>query len=94
MKRSFPAEAAARHTASAPPPPEFIMTQYRDGKTVLAPGAATALLAKAGLAAKAKRGQVDAGILMLDAGDHAAAASAFVAASTEHRHRERERASS
>jgi catalase len=71
--------------------PEFIMTQYRHGKTILALGAASGLLTKAGLAAKGKGGHVDPGMLVLAASNHEAAASQFVAALTKHRHPERER---
>lgn len=75
---------ADEHTA------EFIATQYRHGKTILALGAASALLTKAGLPTKGRRREGDGGLLILDGAKDANAAEQFVAALAKHRHPARE----
>ncbi|MES2946371.1 MAG: catalase [Pseudomonadota bacterium] len=67
---------------------EFIKDQYRHGKTILAIGAASALLDKAGLASALVSGEPDPGIIMDSGGGESAAA--FIAAIGKHRHPERE----
>ena len=69
---------------------EFVTNQYRHGKTILAIGAAQALLDKAGIASTLASGKPDPGILVasVDALDEGAAA--FIAATGKHRHPVRE----
>jgi catalase len=69
---------------------EFVVNQYRHCKTILALGASTALLDKAGIAAALPSGEADPGLLIAAAGDAANAAAAFVAAIGRHRHPERD----
>ncbi|HEX5803848.1 MAG TPA: catalase, partial [Azospira sp.] len=65
---------------------EFVTNQYRHGKTILALGAAQALLDQAGIAADLAPGKPDPGLLTagVDALDDAAAA--FIVAVGKHRH--------
>ncbi len=63
---------------------EFITNQYRHCKTILAFGASESLLKSAGIA-----GKRDAGLLLAQPGDKAAAQK-FIAAVAKHRHPERE----
>jgi catalase len=67
---------------------EFVTNQYRHCKTILALGASSALLEKAGISA-APDDQRDSGLLMMKSGDKNAA-KAFMAAVAKHRHPERE----
>ena len=69
---------------------EFVVNQYRHGKTILAFGASTALLDRAGIAATLPSGDADPGLLIAPAADAAQAASAFIAALARHRHPERD----
>ena len=69
---------------------DFIANQYRHGKTILALGAAKALLEKAGAAAKLANGAADPGIVMAPSAKAANAAAAFISALGKHRHPERE----
>jgi catalase len=69
---------------------DFIANQYRHGKTILALGAATALLAQAGASMKLKSGDADPGIVLGAAAKADHAVKAFIAALGQHRHPERE----
>ncbi len=69
---------------------DFIANQHRHGKTILALGAAKALLEKAGAAAKLANGAADPGIVMAPSAKAANAAAAFISALGKHRHPERE----
>ena len=69
---------------------DFIANQHRHGKTLLALGAAKALLEKAGVAAKLANGAADPGIVMAPSAKAANAAAAFINALGKHRHPERE----
>ena len=64
---------------------EFLKDQYRHCKTILALGASSRLLEKAGIAARLPSGEQDPGIVS------AASADAFIAAMAKHRHPERDR---
>jgi catalase len=69
---------------------DFISNQFRHGKTILALGAATALLEQAGASIKLRSGDADPGIVLGVAvkADHVV--KAFIAALGKHRHPERE----
>ena len=69
---------------------DFVVNQYRHGKTLLALGAAQTLLDRAGIAVTLPSGEADPGIVLaaLDALDEAQAA--FITALGKHRHPERE----
>jgi catalase len=69
---------------------EFVANQYRHGKTILALGAASALLDAAGIGTTTPSGEADPGILLAESGDIAGAAVAFIDAVARHRHPERE----
>ena len=64
---------------------EFIVNQYRHCKTILALGASSSLLASSGI----DPADGDAGVLLADSSDDAAAAR-FIDALSKHRHRDRE----
>jgi len=69
---------------------EFVTNQYRHGKTILAIGAAKALLETAGIANTLASGKPDPGILLASADTIADGAAAFIAALGKHRHPARE----
>jgi len=69
---------------------EFIVNQYRHGKTLLALGEASALLDQAGIPRNLPDGSADPGVIEQADGDAAAAAKAFIAALALHRHPARE----
>jgi len=69
---------------------EFVTNQYRHGKTILAIGAARALLDKAGIPTTVPSGEADPGILLVESGEIAGAAAAFIDAVAKHRHPGRE----
>ena len=69
---------------------EFVTHQYRHGKTILALGASNVLLDQAGIAATLPSGDADPGIVV-DDGDIASAATAFMHALGKHRHPARDR---
>jgi catalase len=69
---------------------EFIKDQYRHCKTILALGEATAILAKAGIAATLPDGEADPGLLIAQEPADAAGAT-FIEAIARHRHFERDR---
>jgi catalase len=70
---------------------EFLTNQYRHCKTILALGASTALLERAGIDTMLPSGDSDPGVLTMKAGgDTAAAAAAFIEAVGMHRHPVRE----
>ena len=71
---------------------DFISNQYRHGKTILAVGASSRLLERAGIAAMLAGGQPDPGLLMAAAAQIDHAAAGFIAALGRHRHPEREAA--
>ncbi len=66
---------------------EFVKDQYRHGKTILALGASSALLTKAGIEPTLLDGSADPGLFVGDVGEHL---DAFIAAIGKHRHPERE----
>ena len=65
---------------------EFVKDQYRHCKTILALGAASMLLEKAGIAATLPSGEEDEGLLVGTWGEGGAGAAAFIAAIAKHRH--------
>lgn len=69
---------------------EFVTNQYRHGKTILALGAAKALLDKAGIASTLASGTPDPGIVLASAETIGDGTAAFIAAVGKHRHPERE----
>jgi catalase len=69
---------------------EFVTNQYRHGKTILAIGAAKALLDKAGIANTLASGKPDPGILLAGGDTLGDGAAAFIAAVGKHRHPARE----
>ncbi len=69
---------------------EFVTNQYRHGKTILALGAAKALLDKAGIANTLASGKPDPGILLAGVDTLDDGAAAFIAAVGKHRHPARE----
>ena len=69
---------------------EFVTNQYRHGKTILALGAANALLDKAGIANTLASGKPDPGILLAGVDTLDDGAAGFIAAAGKHRHPARE----
>lgn len=69
---------------------EFIKDQYRHCKTILALGASTALLDKAGISATLPDGAQDSGLLFADGSSIDEAIEAFIAAIGKHRHTARD----
>ncbi|CAM3555828.1 catalase [Polaromonas hydrogenivorans] len=69
---------------------EFIKDQYRHGKTILALGAASALLEKAGVPATLPDGKPDVGLIIAPSGSAADAAATFIKGIALHRHPARE----
>jgi len=69
---------------------EFITNQYRHGKTILAIGAARALLEKVGIKTTMPSGEDDPGLLVAGSGDIEGVATAFIDAVSKHRHTGRE----
>ena len=65
---------------------EFVKDQYRHCKTILALGASSALLEKAGIRAELPDGTVDPGLLIGDVD----LVDAFIAAVGQHRHPQRD----
>ncbi|MDQ2915766.1 MAG: catalase, partial [Pseudomonadota bacterium] len=69
---------------------EFVVNHYRHGKTILALGASSALLERAGVDAKLPSGKADAGMFVVSADDASSVAKRFTAAVAMHRHPARE----
>jgi catalase len=69
---------------------DFIKDQYRHGKTILAIGASSKLLDKAGVAPLLRSGHIDPGILTSPPGTPVKGADAFLAAIARHRHPSRD----
>lgn len=69
---------------------EFVVNQYRHGKTILALGASKALLDQADVAATLPSGEPDPGILLVSIAALGDSAAAFIAAVGQHRHPIRE----
>ena len=67
---------------------EFVVNQYRHGKSILALGASTELLAASGIPVNLAGGERDGGLIAMKPG--AAATKAFIDAIARHRHPERE----
>jgi len=65
---------------------EFVKDQYRHCKPILALGAGTELLAKAGIEVTLPSGERDPGLLIFETADLAQAIAAFAAALGQHRH--------
>ena len=82
--------AAVTTLAAAGQAQEFVAHQHRHGKTLLALGASRAWLDKAGIAATLPSGAKDAGLVLSDGKNPAAAAAAFIKAVGQHRHPGRE----
>ena len=80
-------EAGVDRLAGIGPAMDFIANQYRHGKTLLALGASSALLDKAGISADLPGGGKDPGVLT---GGKSAGLDAFIKAVAKHRHPERE----
>ncbi len=68
---------------------EFVKDQYRHCKTILALGASTALLDKAGISVKLPNGEQDRGLLLASSSIDEAI-DTFIAAVGKHRHAERD----
>jgi len=69
---------------------EFLKDQYRHCKTILALGASSMLLEKAGISAQLPSGDRDPGLLIGSWGEGGASADAFIAAVGRHRHSARD----
>jgi catalase len=69
---------------------DFVALQYRHGKTLLALGAAKALLDRADVEAFLPSGDADPGVLLFEADEAVATHAAFIAAIAQHRHPSRE----
>ena len=69
---------------------EFLKDQYRHCKTILALGASSMLLEKAGISAQLPSGDPDPGLLIGSWGEGGASAEAFIAAVGQHRHSARD----
>ena len=69
---------------------DFVAQQYRHGKTLLALGAAKALLDRAGVEAFLASGDADPGVLLAEADKAEAVHAAFITAIGKHRHPVRE----
>ncbi len=69
---------------------EFVVNQYRHGKTIMALGASRALLDQADVAATLPSGEADPGILLVSVAAPDNNAAAFIAALGKHRHPARE----
>ena len=67
---------------------EFVVNQYRHGKSILALGASTELLAASGIPVNLAGGERDGGLIAMKPG--AAATKTFIDAIARHRHPERE----
>ncbi len=80
-------EAAVKALAADGHTAEFVTNQYRHGKTILAFGAASRLLEKAGIDPTSAK--TDKGLLVTPASDKGVA-KRFIAAVSKHRHPERE----
>jgi catalase len=69
---------------------EFIKDQYRHCKTILALGASSALLERAGISATLPSGKNDPGLFLAEASRADAIAGKFIAAIAVHRHNDRD----
>jgi catalase len=68
---------------------EFVKDQYRHAKPILALGAGTDLLEKAGIPAMLPSGKADPGLILVSDGDMEDALPTFIKAIARHRHYER-----
>ncbi len=84
--------AGVKRLGAQPEVRDFIVSQYRHGKTILALGASKALLESAGLTLHLQGAQADPGLLLGSPAKTAAAIAFFIAALAKHRHPERETA--
>jgi catalase len=82
-------EAGNTKLAALGQPMEFVINQYRHGKTILALGTAAELLAMFGISASLLSGEDDPGVLV-EATASAEAVARFIAAVGQHRHPVRE----
>ena len=82
-------DGAARILAKCGQALEFLKDQYRHGKTILALGASSSILAEAGIPKALPSGKADPGLIM--SADSKNAAKAFMSALARHRHPERDR---
>ena len=69
---------------------DFVAQQYRHGKTLLAIGAATSLLERAGVELLLANGKIDPGVLVAEPDELDEGNSKFISAMGQHRHPERE----
>ena len=83
-------EAAVQKLAKDGHSMEFIKDQYRHGKTILALGASSTLLDKAGIPKKSPSGRPDPGILTGSSTPEGSNAKALIIAIGKHRHSGRE----
>jgi catalase len=83
-------EAGAQHMGNQIEIADFLSSQYRHCKTILAIGASKSLLVRAGIDAKLPNGQPDPGIVIGEEARMSTAISAFIAALGKHRHPKRE----
>ena len=70
---------------------EFVKDQYRHCKTILALGASSALLDKAGISLTLPSGEEDPGLFTAEAAEAESIADEFITAMSLHRHTERDR---
>ena len=69
---------------------EFVVNQYRHGKSLLALGCSQRLLVQAGIATASSSGELNPGIVISSSKNAAAGAQDFIAAIAKHRHPQRE----
>jgi catalase len=84
---AIPGGASAEALAAVGPALEFVKDQYRHCKPILAIGAGSELLSKAGIPLRLPSGEPDPGLLAVESGRDAV--EAFVQAIAKHRHFER-----
>ena len=83
-------DEGVRRLIALPKAVEFVAQQFQHGKTLLALGAANALLTRAGAEAFLGSGEEDPGVLRCEAEEMDAAQRAFIAGIAKHRHPVRE----
>jgi len=69
---------------------EFLRTQYRHSKTILALEGSSTVLEAAGIPPLLQDGDGDPGVLVVDGQDQGTVAEAFIRAIARHRHFERQ----
>ena len=82
-------ELGVAHLIQTPDVMDFVASQYRHGKTLLAFGASTVLLDQAGIDTVLASGVADPGVVVGDKRNVAASVAAFIDAVAKHRHAKR-----